>query len=54
MNFQLANGLEATGVVDEETYKLLFSEDAVVNPNATENNADEQSATVAVESVAEG
>lgn len=50
MNFQLANGLEATGVVDEETYKLLFSEDAVVNPNATENNADEQSATVAVES----
>ena len=49
MNFQLANGLEATGIIDEATYKLLFSTDAVVNPNPTEN-ADEQSATTAVES----
>ncbi|MGN1432273.1 MAG: peptidoglycan-binding protein [Ruminococcus sp.] len=49
MNFQLANGLEATGIIDEATYKLLFSTDAVVNPNPTEST-DEQSATVAVES----
>ena len=49
MNFQLANGLEATGIIDEATYKLLFSADAVVNPNPTENT-DEQSATTAVES----
>ena len=48
MNFQLANGLEATGIIDEATYKLLFSADAVVNPNPTEST-DEQSATVAVE-----
>lgn len=47
MNFQLANGLEATGIVDEETYKLLFSADAVANPNPSEET---QSATTAVES----
>lgn len=50
MNFQLANGLEATGVIDEETYKLLFSTDAVVNPNPTEASTDEQTATTASES----
>ena len=51
MNFQLANGLEATGVVDEETYNLLFSEEAVVNPNPTEEETqpeEEPTATVAV------
>lgn len=50
MNFQLANGLEATGVIDEETYKLLFSADAVVNPNPTQESTDEQTATNAAES----
>lgn len=49
MNFQLANGLEATGIVDEETYKVLFGTDAVVNPNPTEESTDEQSAAVSVE-----
>lgn len=49
MNFQLANGLEATGIVDEETYKVLFGTDAVVNPNPTEEITDEQSAAVSVE-----
>ena len=48
-NFQLANGIEATGVVDEETYKLLFSADAVSNPNPSEETQ-AQSATTAVES----
>ncbi len=28
-SFQLANGLEATGIVDEATYALLFSDEAV-------------------------
>lgn len=31
-SFQLANGLEASGVIDEATYELLFGENAVVNP----------------------
>lgn len=31
MNFQLANGLEATGIVDTQTYEMLFSEDAVAS-----------------------
>ncbi len=35
MNFQLANGLEATGIVDKATYDVLFGENAVVNPNPT-------------------
>ena len=33
MNFQLANGIEATGVVDKDTYDILFSDNAVANPN---------------------
>lgn len=45
MNFQLANGLEATGVVDEETYKLLFSDKAVVNPTPTEAATEATAAT---------
>lgn len=32
MNFQLANGLEATGVVDEATYTALFADNAIANP----------------------
>ena len=35
MNFQLANNLTVTGEVDEETYALLFSSDAILNPNPT-------------------
>lgn len=35
MNFQLANGLEATGIVDKATYDVLFGENAVTNPNPT-------------------
>ncbi len=35
MNFQLANNLVVTGEVDEETYALLFSGDAIENPNPT-------------------
>lgn len=35
MNFQLANNLTVTGEVDEETYALLFSTEAVLNPNPT-------------------
>lgn len=50
MNFQLANGLEATGVVDEETYNLLFSTDAVVNPTPTEEATEAQSSASAFES----
>ena len=34
--FQIANGLEATGEVDEETYALLFSDEALENPNPQE------------------
>ena len=45
-SFQLANGLEATGVVDEATYAVLFGENAVVNPNPVEEET-----TVATEAV---
>ncbi|MBQ1507658.1 MAG: peptidoglycan-binding protein [Ruminococcus sp.] len=31
-NFQLANGLPATGIVDEETYNALFAQQVVSNP----------------------
>jgi len=34
--FQEANGLDVTGEVDEETYALLFSSDALENPNPPE------------------
>lgn len=47
INFQLVNDLEATGVVDQATYDLLFSGNAVYNPNPV---TDSQSATTAVES----
>lgn len=43
-NFQLANNLVVTGVVDEETLALLYGENAVENPNPTvyeEEAADE-------------
>ncbi len=32
MNFQLANGLVVTGIVDEETYAMLYSDEAIENP----------------------
>ena len=31
VNFQLANGLEATGLLDTQTYMLLFSDDAIAS-----------------------
>ena len=34
-NFQLANDLDATGIVDENTYNVLFGDSAVANPNPT-------------------
>lgn len=44
--FQLANGIEATGVVDEATYSLMFSDSAVANPNpVTENPGNVQETT---------
>lgn len=43
--FQNANGLEATGEVDEETYVLLFSDNAVENPNPPEPTEETQPET---------
>lgn len=43
-NFQLANGLEATGIVDEATYSLLFSDEVSENPE-NEENVDDAKAT---------
>ena len=37
--FQLANGIEATGVIDQATYDVLFGENAVYNPNPTSTEA---------------
>lgn len=34
-NFQLANNLEATGIVNEDTYSVLFGDSAVENSNPT-------------------
>lgn len=45
MIFQTANGLEATGEVDEETYNALFSENAVENIIETEETEEETSET---------
>lgn len=36
-SFQNANGLDATGVVDEVTYEVLFSSRALENPDADES-----------------
>lgn len=38
VDFQKANGLTATGVVDEITYKTLFSAKALTNPNAEDDD----------------
>lgn len=40
-DFQTVNGLEATGVVDETTYDLLFSENAVANTAEEEQQEEE-------------
>lgn len=37
-NFQLENALEATGIVDEETYAVLFGDSAVSNPAKTQTS----------------
>lgn len=47
-NFQLENSLEATGIVDEETYAVLFGDSAVKNPSPeseAESQAPEQVVT---------
>lgn len=49
-NFQLENGLEATGELDEETMALLFSDDAVACPEPEEVEEEEAEQTVISES----
>lgn len=44
MNFQLANALEATGVVDKATYDLLFSENALYNPTPASDDTNDNGA----------
>lgn len=48
--FQLQNGLEATGVMDEETYALLMGENAVANPTPVVNVDEQQDAAVEADS----
>ena len=50
MNFQLANGLEVTGIVDEETYALLYSDDAIENPYVEEEEEKVTETTAVLES----
>ena len=55
MSFQLANGLEATGELDEATYALLFSEDAIAYVAPETDPESEQSgeaASTAVNAIA--
>ena len=44
--FQAQNGLEATGILDDATYALLFSENAVANPTPVVNIEEQQEAAV--------
>lgn len=50
MNFQLANGLVVTGIVDEETYALLYSDDAIENPYVEEEEEKVTETTAVLES----
>ena len=45
-DFQTVNGLEATGVVDEYTYELLFSENAVANTIEQEETYEDETESV--------
>ncbi len=44
--FQLQNGLEATGIIDDATYELLFSDKAAANPTPVVNVEEQQDAAV--------
>lgn len=44
-NFQLENALAATGIVDEETYDVLFGDSAVANPNPAQTEEAQAPAT---------
>lgn len=44
-NFQLENALAATGIVDEETYEVLFGDSAVANPNPAQTEETQAPAT---------
>lgn len=44
--FQTQNGLEATGILDSETYALLFSAEAAANPAPVVNVDEQQEAAV--------
>jgi peptidoglycan hydrolase-like protein with peptidoglycan-binding domain len=44
--FQTQNGLEATGILDSETYALLFSEKAAANPTPVVNVEEQQEVAV--------
>ena len=44
--FQTQNGLEATGILDDATYALLFSDKAVANPTPVVNVEEQQEAAV--------
>ena len=49
-SFQLANGIEATGLMDANTYEVLFSDDAVEAP-VTEETAEEETSEEITEEV---
>lgn len=51
MQFQLQNGLEATGDVDELTYTTLFSSKALENPNTEGNRVQTATAPTSTEPV---
>ncbi|MCD8025838.1 MAG: peptidoglycan-binding protein [Clostridiales bacterium] len=44
-NFQLANNFASTGIVDEETYNWLFSDEAIENPYLTTDEEDSSGAS---------
>ena len=52
-DFQLANGLEATGVIDAKTYEILFSDEAVEAAQPEEEPAVEEEPVVEEEPAAE-
>ena len=52
-DFQLANGLEATGVIDAKTYEILFSDEAVEAAQPEEEPAVEETAEAAEEETTE-
>ena len=49
-DFQTANNIDSTGVVDEATYNAIFSEDAIANPNPVTNDVQSTSGPVQLSS----